>query len=132
MRGTWTLVAFLSLTGAFALAASSCGPVPGKSIPCGNTTCTGGQVCCNASCGICTDPGMFCTQQACGGPGTASCSKDSDCQAVSNYCGGCNCDPLLQGASLPVCTQGQVVCFADPCMNRSAYCESGTGRCKLR
>jgi hypothetical protein len=32
---------------------------------CGPTTCAAGQVCCNASCGICTDPGMFCTQQAC-------------------------------------------------------------------
>jgi hypothetical protein len=38
----------------------------GEGEPCGNTTCAVGQVCCNASCGICTEPGMFCTQQACG------------------------------------------------------------------
>jgi hypothetical protein len=33
--------------------------------PCGNVTCPQGQVCCNASCGICTPPGQFCIQIAC-------------------------------------------------------------------
>ena len=33
--------------------------------PCGSNVCGAGRVCCNASCGICTAPGMFCTQQAC-------------------------------------------------------------------
>ncbi|MGH2614461.1 MAG: hypothetical protein ACRDJC_04430 [Thermomicrobiales bacterium] len=33
--------------------------------PCGRTTCPPGQVCCNASCGICTDPGMACIMIAC-------------------------------------------------------------------
>lgn len=33
--------------------------------PCGNSTCNNGDVCCNASCGICTPPGYYCTQQAC-------------------------------------------------------------------
>lgn len=33
--------------------------------PCGDVTCGAGLVCCNASCGICTEPGMMCTQQAC-------------------------------------------------------------------
>lgn len=33
--------------------------------PCGAKTCGAGQVCCNASCGICTEPGGFCTQQVC-------------------------------------------------------------------
>ena len=32
---------------------------------CGSNTCSEGYVCCNASCGVCTKPGMFCTQQAC-------------------------------------------------------------------
>lgn len=36
-----------------------------KGLSCGPTTCPAGQVCCNASCGICTNPGWFCTQQAC-------------------------------------------------------------------
>ena len=35
--------------------------------PCGGSTCTGGTVCCNASCGICTPPGGFCIQIVCGG-----------------------------------------------------------------
>ena len=33
--------------------------------PCGSATCGAGTVCCNASCGVCTKPGFFCTQQAC-------------------------------------------------------------------
>lgn len=32
---------------------------------CGPTICSEGRVCCNFSCGVCTEPGMFCTQQAC-------------------------------------------------------------------
>lgn len=34
-------------------------------LACGPNTCEKGDVCCNSSCGICTEPGMFCTQQAC-------------------------------------------------------------------
>jgi hypothetical protein len=34
-------------------------------LKCGNNTCAAGQVCCNASCGICTAPGNFCIQLAC-------------------------------------------------------------------
>ena len=32
---------------------------------CGSTTCAGGTVCCNASCGICAPPDGVCTQQVC-------------------------------------------------------------------
>jgi len=32
---------------------------------CGDTVCPAGKVCCNDSCGICTDPGGFCTLQYC-------------------------------------------------------------------
>ncbi len=41
----------------------SCVPTPGEA--CGPVFCASGEVCCNASCGICTPPGYFCTQQAC-------------------------------------------------------------------
>lgn len=34
-------------------------------VPCGSAVCAAGQVCCNASCGICTEPGGVCIQQAC-------------------------------------------------------------------
>ncbi len=40
-----------------------CEPVQGEA--CGPTTCTNGTVCCNPSCGICTEPGSVCTQQIC-------------------------------------------------------------------
>lgn len=36
--------------------------------PCGTAVCGAGQVCCNASCGICTAPGDFCIQLACSEP----------------------------------------------------------------
>jgi hypothetical protein len=41
----------------------SCVPIPGDA--CGTITCSYGQVCCNASCGICVPPGGTCTQLAC-------------------------------------------------------------------
>lgn len=34
-------------------------------VPCGNTVCTGGNFCCNASCSICAPRGGHCTQQVC-------------------------------------------------------------------
>ena len=40
-------------------------PNPPKEEKCGNTICPEGLTCCNASCGMCTKPGGFCTQQAC-------------------------------------------------------------------
>src|SRR5262245_35409768 len=32
---------------------------------CGSTTCPAGQVCCNASCGLCTAPGGSCIEKVC-------------------------------------------------------------------
>lgn len=45
----------------------SCAPQPVcvSAVPCGDGFCTGGQECCNASCGLCVDPGMSCIQIAC-------------------------------------------------------------------
>lgn len=39
--------------------------VPIRGVQCGDTTCSPGLVCCNASCGTCTPPGVACTQIAC-------------------------------------------------------------------
>jgi PrcB C-terminal len=39
--------------------------VSNGALACGTNVCDKGLVCCNASCGACTAPGMFCTQQAC-------------------------------------------------------------------
>lgn len=43
----------------------------GGGAACGRTVCPAGQVCCNASCGICTPPGGACIQMACS-PATPS------------------------------------------------------------
>lgn len=40
-------------------------PITLPGMRCGDTVCSGGTVCCNASCGICTPPGGACTQQIC-------------------------------------------------------------------
>jgi len=38
---------------------------PPSGVACGSKTCASGEVCCNASCGICTPPGYACIQIAC-------------------------------------------------------------------
>jgi hypothetical protein len=45
-----------------------CACVPDKQPDCGTVTCPDGQSCCNASCGICTPPGVACIQIACVSP----------------------------------------------------------------
>lgn len=45
--------------------ACNCVPDPNYGEACGAVTCPSGTECCNASCGICVEPGNFCTQQAC-------------------------------------------------------------------
>src|SRR5262245_26614704 len=49
------------------------GTCEAKPVLCGPTTCPAGQVCCNASCGICTPPGGVCTQQICDPPPAGPC-----------------------------------------------------------
>jgi hypothetical protein len=97
---------------------------------CGGTLCPSGQVCCNSSCGICTDPGGFCIQLACE-PTGGGCTTDADCRTFSNYCDGCACDALGTGDADPVCGGTTVSCFADPCMNVEARCDTATGACTL-
>ncbi|KAI6475797.1 hypothetical protein MCOR04_004878 [Pyricularia oryzae] len=41
-------------------------PKPKDGVACGNTTCAADQVCCNASCGICTPPDGACIMMFCG------------------------------------------------------------------
>lgn len=45
--------------------ACNCVPDPHAGESCGAVTCPNGTECCNASCGICVEPGNFCTQQVC-------------------------------------------------------------------
>lgn len=102
-------------------------------IPCGSRTCAAGQICCNASCGICTPPDGVCTQQLCDAPAGdsgntapgATCSQDSDCRLFSDYCTGCDCRALLKTDKAPACSGPGVRCLADPCQNRTAVCRDG-------
>jgi hypothetical protein len=43
----------------------ACGPPASAGPACGARRCAAGQVCCNASCGICTPPGGACIQIFC-------------------------------------------------------------------
>lgn len=104
---------------------------PPKTVSCGPTVCTGGQVCCNESCGICTQPGGFCIDLYCGfvEPG---CTSDAQCRTFSNYCDGCSCQALSDGQPDPLCAGTPVECFADPCMGKTAVCDLALGACVLR
>jgi hypothetical protein len=76
-------------------------PAPTGSVACGPRTCPAGQVCCNESCGICTEPGGFCTQQFCEPEG--GCKQDADCRTFSDYCTGCDCRALGKNDKDPTC-----------------------------
>ncbi len=96
---------------------------------CGDTLCAAGDVCCNASCGICAPPDGFCTQQVCEPTTLSECASDADCTTFSNYCDGCSCEALAAGEAEPICAGTTVACFADPCMSSEARCVSGS--CQL-
>lgn len=59
-------------------------------------------------------------------PARASCTTDSDCRLVSDYCGGCACRSLATAEPDPTCKGTVVQCFVDPCRGRLAVCQSGT------
>jgi eight-cysteine-cluster-containing protein len=50
---------------ALARCLAGCKNQGGGGTPCGPATCAPGDVCCNASCGICTPPGGVCIQVVC-------------------------------------------------------------------
>ena len=103
-------------------------PVSGGE-PCGTVRCATSEVCCNASCGVCTPPGGVCTQQFCSPEPDAAtlgaCSLDADCRVSSDYCTGCNCRALGPKQELPACAGPGVRCLVDPCMAKVAVCKSG-------
>lgn len=89
---------------------------------CGPVTCGVGTSCCNASCGICTPPGVGCPAIACddagpgprvcGGLGGGSCNANEYCDYPDgSYCGGDDstgiCRPRPMGCpdpgGVPVC-----------------------------
>jgi hypothetical protein len=62
---TCAAIRFACESGVAFFDACGCGCEVPAGEACGPTTCASGEVCCNASCGICTPPDGFCTQQAC-------------------------------------------------------------------
>lgn len=70
----------------------------GSPTPCGPTSCAPGLSCCNASCGICTQPGESCSTIVC----TAECSSNADCEATE-YCARAGC--AGEGTCVPRLTE---------------------------
>jgi hypothetical protein len=73
-------------------------------VQCGPSTCAAGEVCCNESCGICTEPGGVCIQQACdddpgesdprpGQPCELSCEPGQHCEYIEVQCVQAPCPP---------------------------------------
>ncbi len=123
---------------------------PSGVVPCGTAMCRHGEVCCNASCGICTRPGDVCTAQvcaprdpcvetalcirgfhwsleqcACVPDPSPPCTTDADCRLFSDYCTGCDCRVLSTDTADPECAGPGVRCFADPCGGKAAACVHG-------
>lgn len=62
-------------------------------------------------------------------PATQACATNSDCFALSNYCGGCSCE-VGNAKQEFKCKEGErVACLVDPCMNKTTACHQG--RCQL-
>jgi hypothetical protein len=123
--GTLTAVAGAGgVAGAGAAGAAGAAPVAGASsaatdtgVECGATVCMAGKVCCNASCGLCTNPGEACSKVVCGQPMFA--------QSVA--CGRNTCDvgELCCNASCGICTRPGDPCdSARRCSGEITYPES--------
>ena len=61
---------------------------------------------------------------------TGSCATDDDCRTFSSYCAEAPCACRVVSASDPAprclgAAPSNVRCFADPCMNKAARCQSG-------
>ncbi len=66
------------------------------------------------------------------GTAAAACKADADCATWSSYCqeAPCVCRVYGKDEKQPQCAgSGNVACFADPCMNKTAACQDG--RCVL-
>ncbi len=115
-----------------ATSAAPTAPATPQGVACGTTQCAPGKVCCNASCGTCTDPGERCSQRVCGmnpfnesqSCGPSTCNVGEVCCNPS--CGTCvhpgdACDttrrcsseitfPDSQSCGMQTCNVGLVCC----------------------
>lgn len=115
-----------------------------ESTPCGPTTCDPGTICCNASCGICTTPGMTCIDIPCTDGGGSSCGGDdatltsegacsttlyrwtgTDCEALMGCtCSGRDCERLRSTAA--DCYEEHSECWLHDCRtDGSIPCRAG-------
>ncbi len=148
------LYSLLSLT--FVLAACSRGKSSGttpseesleaeetlpKGPECGRTSCKVGDVCCNASCGICTPPDGMCTQQVCveeepaeGEPEGLTCANfrcatGTHCEMVEVQCVRAPCRPVPQCAPDKPPSSAGVSCGLNTCAPGQECCNQSCGIC---
>ena len=82
-----------------------------EEVPCGKNVCTGGAVCCNPSCGICTPPDFACIQIAC---------IDEDVPCGKNICTG---GDVCCNESCGTCTPPGDDCMQMLCVEED-YCKT--------
>ena len=94
---------------------------------CGNATCPTGTECCNASCGVCVNPGEACTQQVCDPPPPPT----TTCPPVlcTLYCA----DGFKVGTDgCPICAckePSAVTCGSTTCPAGTECCNPSCGIC---
>ena len=108
---------------------------------CGSVTCGAGQVCCNASCGICTAPDEGCIAIACvedgGVPDASGCISCAPPPPGCHYegatcetCGTLVCDDVCGGLTpggSPTCSMDEYCDYGSGCGG-----DDGTGVCRPR
>lgn len=87
---------------------------PGQ--PCGTAVCAPGKVCCNASCGTCTEPGEKCSQLVCG--------MNSSSESVLCGHNTCNTGQVCCNASCGICTAPGATCDPAPCADAIQFPQS--------
>jgi hypothetical protein len=107
--------------------------------PCGVTWCPPGQSCCNASCGICTPPGVVCSQRNCSQfnvavsvqCGMTTCNVGEECCNWS--CG--TCVPQGGACDKKTCDKGglqfptTILCGMNTCNTGYECCNPSCGTC---
>ena len=65
---------------------------------------------------------------------TFRCKSAADCRLYSSYCKSrpCMCLALPAREPDPICTDGMVTCFMDPCANKQAGCNALSGACEIQ
>ncbi|HEY8427119.1 MAG TPA: hypothetical protein VIL20_02045 [Sandaracinaceae bacterium] len=132
------LTLYLAACGAPGDGGGDAGADGSTGVPCGPVTCAAGQVCCNASCGLCLEPGGSCTGQECSDAGSDAGGSPSDggptcggetCGAGELCCPGCGgamrCEP---GPTCPDVSCPPTCNPTEPC-GPGEFCEITDGSC---